>query len=780
MGKRTEQGKARRRPQKPQTNENRVVSGEVRLEPDGTGRLLPDEPLEAEVFLSHRQLRGVRAGDRLQVEIRKARKGRLRGRVVGKSHRFQTVVGVVERHGRSFFVAPEPTGALVVVRGADLADAEVGDAVSVRIVRDARGSSFARGVVEEVLGDPDDHRVQRELLIRALALPGEFPDDVVEEAHAVAAHPPAEQAAADSQRRDLRDIPHVTIDGEDARDFDDAVAARPERGGYRVWVSIADVSHYVEPGGRLDEESQDRATSIYFPHAVIPMLPEVLSTGMCSLNPGVERLAMTCEMHVDAHGKRSRISVYPSLVRSHGRLTYTEVQRYLDGEHPDFEHARRIDALHRVAAALRTRRMRRGSLDLNLPETQIILDSASEQPRQVLERHQNDANHLIEDLMIAANESVAELLLRRDIASIFRVHEEPDLEKLRRLQRWAAMFGIDFDAERALHDPAETAGLAAAIRGHQRADAGHMLMLRSLARARYAAENLGHYGLASEAYLHFTSPIRRYPDLVVHRSLKRAWRGSRALRGLEPLADHCSEREQRAQQAERDVKQLMACQVAGERIGEVLEATVSGVHRIGAFVQTRPLFLDGLVPMPELARAGGEAYVLDEQDQALVSRAGHRIRVGDMLTVQIRAVRVHERQIDFALAEPLATGKQAAPGPHAKRRGAPRKQTAARQPRQAAAAQDKGGAAGRGARASPGAKRAANRRSGTKTDKKRGASGDRSEPGGKRAQPGGASAATRRSARDRKSSQPPRSTSSGRRSKSSRTRPKNKRPSKRR
>ncbi len=516
----------------------------------------------------------------------------------------------------------------------------------------ARRKMRASVSVVTVLGDPRREQVQVEMLVCEQGLPTDFDPETLAFVASLPEVDAEEVLAREPLRRDLREVTHVTIDGEDARDFDDAVAARQEGTKVRVWVSIADVAHYVPASSAIDRDARARGTSVYFPHRVIPMLPARLADDLCSLVPHKPRRCLTCEMLVHADGRCTDTRIYDSLIQSAARLTYEEVQRVLTNEPaPKPPWAGALHSLTVAARALRAGRYRRGAIELELPEAQISLDHEG-RALDVHERTRTEAHLLIEDLMIAANEAVASTLLAQRRPTLFRVHEAPDKERIAALATFAGTLGLSLDVA-ATKEPSELARLARRLAANPRGKAFMPLLLQSLARARYDKHNLGHYGLASRAYLHFTSPIRRYPDLIVHRSL-RAPRGAGSK--LADLALKTSELERRAESAARQVEQLMACHVAKRHLGEIFVVIVTGVHAAGAFVRTvsKPgtPWLEGLLPCREL---GDDYYTVLGAEQALVGRrSGHRIALGDKLEARLAHVDLERRHIDFMLTRESA------------------------------------------------------------------------------------------------------------------------------
>jgi ribonuclease R len=632
--RRRREGSRRRRESGPE------ITGVVLLESDGSGRLLPDEFERSSLFLPSEEAEGLRPGDRITVRLQMRGRGRPRARVVARhARRLGGVAGILRQGPRGAHVHL-PSEA---IRVTDVAAARDGEAVVVEVEQEGRSGAgrrpkLARGRVTAVLGDPATARVQAELLIHARGWPMEFSALAESEAAAMA------EPRLEGGRHDLRTVPHVTIDGASARDFDDAVAAAPDGDGFRVWVSIADVAHYVGAGSAVDREARERGTSVYFPHRALPMLPERLSSDLCCLRPDRERYAVTCEMQLTADGEIAAAEIYPTLIRSRARLTYEQVQAFIDGTAP-VSCAESVGVLVHAARALRARRGARGALDLDIPEAEVIL-SKRDEPTTVEPRARLESHRLIEDLMVAANETVAAYLLAHRAPAVFRVHEPPDPQRVNRFATWAQSIGVAVEPHRATA-PRELARTAAALRRRPQAAVGQALLLRAMAQARYDRQNLGHFALASDAYLHFTSPIRRYPDLLVHRCLWGLWRGERGPARLGEEAAHASAQERRAVEAERALVQLAACQVARRHLGEIFPALVTGVHRVGAFVRTRTPMLEGLVPMEALAAEPLD--LLDEEMTLVARRSGRTITVGDEIEVQLVAADTTRRTIDFTL-----------------------------------------------------------------------------------------------------------------------------------
>ncbi|HEY8370304.1 MAG TPA: ribonuclease R, partial [Thermodesulfobacteriota bacterium] len=536
------------------------------------------------------------------------------------------------------------------------------------------------GRIVEVIGRREDPDAEAELIIRKHDLPHRFGDAALAEAERVARErAPSESDIAASGRVDLRDRTLVTIDGETARDFDDAVGIEPLEGGRtRLYVAIADVSHYVDPGGALDREAYARGTSVYFPDRAIPMLPEVLSNGVCSLNPRVDRYALTCELTFDAQARPVGVRIYPSVIRSRARLTYTLVRRIVEDrdEAAREAHAPLVADLERMAALaarLRSRRLQRGSIDFDLPEPQVVLDLEGG-IEAIVRSERNVAHQLIEEFMLAANEAVARHLQGLDVPTLYRVHEEPARDKLDAFREFLHNLGYTLGgtAGGPVH-PKLFQKVVEAARGRPEERLVNAVMLRTMMQAHYSTENIGHFGLASPAYTHFTSPIRRYPDLVVHRILREvgtrgrltAERRAALERELPETARHCSERERKAMEAEREVVALKKCQFMATRVGDEFDGVIAGVTAFGFFVELTDVFVEGLV---HISSIGDDYYTYVEKMHALVGRHTRRtFRVGDPVRVRVDRVDLDSRRIDFSIVKaegaagrrPARTGKTA-------------------------------------------------------------------------------------------------------------------------
>ena len=601
-----------------------------------------------------------RHGDEVTVEIirRDPRRRRAVGRVTAVTGRVrETIIGTLERQGRRWLLIPlndlDPPLAL---GGARLTAADEGLVALARPLP-AAGAALAEGTIERVLGDADDPEVQFLCIATEYGLRNEFPDAVAAEAAALPTDPPAGDVAG---RRDLRALPFVTIDGETARDFDDAVCGEPlDDGGVRVWVAIADVAHYVRPGSALEAEAAARATSVYFPDRAIPMLPPRLSNELCSLNPDRERLVLVVELRYDRAGTRRGAECYRAVMRSRARLTYTSVAAVLSSTDTVEIRAQRaalapllpmLERLRALMVQLFERRVRAGSLDLDLPDALVDL---SETGRSVGVRLQqrNDAHRLIEELMLEANRAVAECLRERDIPLPYRIHEPPATDDIDELNELLGPFGIQVEYDGRV-EPRDVQRALDRLQAHRLARVLSRQVLRALRQARYSTTNVGHFGLAFPIYCHFTSPIRRYPDLLMHRQLGR-WLDaeeeaarSDAVR-LEAASLHSSQAERTAMEAERAMLDLKKCEFMLAHLLEPEAATVVSVIKAGLFVELDAYPIEGLVRAEVIP--GDRWYFLEEERVLKGVRTRQRYRLGDRVLVEATNVSLRRRQIDFAI-----------------------------------------------------------------------------------------------------------------------------------
>ncbi len=564
-----------------------------------------------------------------------------------------TVVGVYRRVNGGGVVSADDRklGLVFIPEGAERG-AWDGSKVVVAIARYADDRRDAEGKITEVLGDQGETEAEILSIIRALGLRDAFPPQVRTEADAVPRAIAAEELAS---RRDLREELIVTIDGADAKDLDDAVDIRRlENGNLRLGVHIADVSHYVKTGGAIDNEAWKRGTSVYLLNTVLPMLPERLSNGICSLHPGEDRLTLSCVMELDGRGKVVGSDVFESVIRSHARLTYDEVNAILEQQDPETMERRQelvepLRLMDELRETLRERRMARGAIDLDIDEPHILLDESGV-PLEVTARYRGRAHKLIEEFMLCANEAVALYLEQVAMPVLFRIHEPPDAERMGELAVFLRNLGYNAKGLRGDVHPKALQSVINEVRDTRHENIIARIMLRSMKKARYSTQNLGHFGLAARHYCHFTSPIRRYPDLMVHRMIRSALRGqSPAQYALtaEPAAVQSSEMERKAMDAERAVDDLKMTEYMAAHVGEEFEGVISGVTEFGVFVEL-PNLIEGLIRMSELT---DDYYDLDKANYALVGRRRRRpLALGDSLRVRVLRVDVAARQIDFSLA----------------------------------------------------------------------------------------------------------------------------------
>ena len=634
-----------------------VLTGQVTGHRDGFGFFVPDDGSD-DLFLPPAQMRAIMHGDRIAARVAGID---LRGRKEGElvevlKHATRQVAGRFHLEGGVGFVEPDNRRIChrVVIPAKERGAATHGSLVVAEIVHPPSRHAEAVGRVTRVLVEEGVAATAVELAIASHQLPHEFAAAAVREARGFGK---TLEAATLGPRIDLRGIALATIDGEDARDFDDAVYAEPTRGGWRLLVAIADVSHYVRPGSALDAEARERTTSVYFPNRVLPMLPEQLSNHLCSLMPEVERACLVCEMSVNREGRITRSRFYAALMRSAVRLTYTPAAAALIERSPEARRALpqavldSLESLHEVYRALRRRREARGALDFESPEVKVVVGPDG-RVAELKAYPRNDAHRLIEECMVAANVEAAGFLKRHGMPGLYRVHAQPDEERILELKRFLATRGLALETSGEV-DPMRLAQLLKQVQGRPDAAMLEGMIIRSLAQAVYQPENIGHFGLALGEYAHFTSPIRRYPDLLVHRAIRHVLGGGGAdsfgyaAAEMAALGQDCSLRERRADEASRDVVAFLKCEFMRDRLGQTFPGVVTGVTDFGLFVQLDGLQVDGLV---HVATLGRDYYRFEEDRRALVGeRSGERYTLGDKLTVKVARVDPSERKIDFEL-----------------------------------------------------------------------------------------------------------------------------------
>ncbi len=698
-----------------------LLRGRIIGHQDGYGQFAPDVGGER-IYISPRDMRMVLHGDRAVVRVTGTNhEGQPAGILVEVLERAnKTLVGRFHEESGVGFVVPSNKRLHqdVIVPGDAHKDAGNGELVLVQISQQPTVRRQPIGEVIQVLGEHIKPGTEIETAQLIYGIPMEWPEAVQKELQRIPDEVPEEDK---KERKDLRKLPLVTIDGADARDFDDAVFAEPKPSGWRLVVAIADVSHYVRPGSALDREARNRGNSVYFPRNVVPMLPEKLSNGLCSLNPNVDRLCMVCDMLIGSGGEIRRSSFYRGVMRSHARLLYDEVAAMLvDGDQKLREKHKKLvphlENLHGLYQSLRKARNRRGAIDFETTETQIVFDDHGIiQNIEPVER--NDAHRLIEECMLAANQATARYLHKQKLPSLFRNHEGPDEDRLDNLNRFLAETGLKLGGG----DDPQPADFAKLLRSVQSRPDKHLIqtvMLRSLKQAVYHPENTGHFGLAMDEYAHFTSPIRRYPDLLVHRGIGHVVDGGKGPTfpvgkdELLSLGEHLSMTERRADEATRDAEAILKCQYIRDKVGEEFNGTVTGVTGFGLFVELDELYVDGLAHVTQLEN---DFFRFDPIGHHLTGeRTGKVYRLTDRVRVRIARVDPDERKVDLAMLgtlDPNGELEAVAEGgdrPAAKRggrkRGGPRA-SAKRQPKAEAAKTDDGEPAKKGRRRRSGSRR---------------------------------------------------------------------------
>ncbi len=638
-----------------------VIIGRVQAHRDGYGFLIPEDSSLPDIFLSKREARELMHRDRVALYLEKKDRGRKRAprtvEVLERAH--QRVVGKYEEGNKCDWVIPDEQRLVQPIRIPKKASggARKNKIVVAEITRYPSFEEGPEGRIVKVLGDPGDPRLDSEIIIHKYNLPDAFPPPVLKEAAAIPSGPPQRSAG----RVDLRDLNFFTVDGETARDFDDAVALTQEaEGRLKLWVSIADVSHYVKEGSALEDEAFRRGTSVYFPERALPMLPPALSNGICSLNPEEDRLCMTVALEYDPRGVVVSENFFRSIIRSQARLTYTQVKEMLEARKesvirrfPDAYED--LQAMADLCRTLRKRRMERGSIDFDLPEPEVVLDVQG-RIEEIVKAERHVGHQIIEEFMIAANEAVARYLDERELPSLHRVHEVPEVKKIEEFKEFVEHLGYAFPRREKIQ-PKVFQKILEQVRGKAEEKSINYLLLRSMRQARYSEERLGHFALAASHYLHFTSPIRRYPDLIVHRILKEVLkqdslpekRIQRWEKKLPEIAEHSSVRERVAMEAEREIVERKKVQFMQDKLGQEFNGYISGVVPFGIFVELEDFFIEGLV---HLTRLPEDHYEFIEKRYSLVGRNQNRVfRLGDRVRVKVEAASLERRQVDFGLIQ---------------------------------------------------------------------------------------------------------------------------------
>lgn len=632
-----------------------LISGVVQGHPDGFGFLIPDDKTKLngeDLFLSPKEMSQVMHGDRAMARMSGLdRRGRPEGKIVEVlERRTQSLVGRVIRTSGVTIVAAEDKRVnqdILIPYHLDM-DAKSGQVVMVELTEQPSSHSQPMGKIVEILGNYADSGMEIEIALRKHKLPHEFSKEALKQAEA---YPKTVQPADYRGRIDLREMPLITIDGETARDFDDAVFAEPQGKGWRLVVAIADVSFYVKPNDPLDKSALERGNSVYFPRRVIPMLPEALSNGLCSLNPDVDRLCMICDMQVDGAGIVKQYKFYPSVMRSKARMTYTKVYEILQNPEGELAHEYawlmpHLQNLYNVYQLMLTQREKRGAIEFESSETIMVFNDNGKIDR-IEPSTRNEAHRLIEECMLAANVCAADFLSSHEHPALYRIHEGPTPEKLELLRAFMGEFGFGVGGGDSPHAK-DYGKLLARIKERPDAQLLQTVLLRSMQQAVYSPDNVGHFGLAYDAYAHFTSPIRRYPDLLIHRAIKAVLNGERYKAGdWESLGTQCSMTERRADEATRDVTNWLKCFYMQDKIGEIFDGTVAGVTSFGLFVALDNVYVEGLVHVTEL---GNDYFHYDKARHEMAGeRTGVRYRLGDRLTIKVARVDLETTKIDFTL-----------------------------------------------------------------------------------------------------------------------------------
>jgi len=655
------------------------LTGKVIGHRDGFGFFAPDVAAGAkrgkDYYISSYEMQKVFHGDVVEVILvdRTDRKGRKEVKIIEVIEpRKAGIVGRFFVENNVAIVVPDDQRIKqdILINPDEKLGARHGQMVVVNISQRPSKRKNAIGNVVEVLGEHMAPGMEIEIALREHDLPHQWSLEVQQEIDEIADEVTDEAKLA---RKDLRDLPLVTIDGEDARDFDDAVYCQPKKsGGWRLWVAIADVSYYVRPGSALDDEAISRGNSVYFPSQVIPMLPEKLSNGLCSLNPDVDRLCMVCEMTISAKGKLSGSQFYPAVMRSHARFTYTKVAAILDGDEALKEKYQPLVPdlmnLNEMYQALMTARIGRGAIAFESQESRFVFNS--DRKIEAIEAVvRNDAHKIIEECMILANVATAKFVEKHQMPGLFRVHDKPSDDKYNNFVSYLAELGLELP-NKAQPEPADYSDILARIADRPDKELIQTMLLRSMRQAVYQSDNIGHFGLALESYSHFTSPIRRYPDLVIHRVIKgilQAQENSDANLGcysyspeaVIELGEHCSMTERRADDATRDVADWLKCEYMQDHVGDTFTGVISTVTNFGLFVRLADLHIEGLIHITSLGR---DYYHFDDVRMCLSGeKSGNKFHVGDVLEVKVAAVNLDEKKIDLVLSGENAIISRAKP-----------------------------------------------------------------------------------------------------------------------
>ncbi len=631
-----------------------LIKGRVLGHPDGYGFLVPEEGGK-DLFLSEKEMHKTLHGDVVIASvIGEDRRGRQEGAIIEViEHNTKQVLGRLASENGLSWVRPNNNRLTqdIFIPKDGLLDAKDEQVVLVEILSQPTLRSGPIGKIIEVVGDYMAPGMEIDAAIHAYGIPNEWPEPLLKELDAI----PDKVVEADLEgRKDLRSMQLVTIDGSDTKDFDDAVFAKRRKNGWRLVVAIADVSHYVKIGSELDKEALKRGNSVYFPQRVVPMLPSKLSDGLCSLNPHVDRLCMVADLAIDEHGRLERSQYYQAVMNSKARLTYDQVNDILTDSESEYrtefaEQVPHLEDLHELYKVLQKAREERGALEFNTTETRIVFDE-DRKIKEIVPVFRNDAHKLIEECMLMANVATARYLKWHKIPIVYRVHEKPTEERLKNVRTFLKDFGLTLEGgdEPTAHD---YAAVMEKIQGQPYEHLVQTVLLRSMNQAVYQPDNKGHFGLNYEHYTHFTSPIRRYPDLLVHRAIQHAWLkvGAEGFAydeaKMQELGQHCSDTERRADEATRDAVTFLKCEFLSHRLGEEYDAVVTAATNFGLFVEIDPLYVEGLVHITEL---GEDYFHYDNARHCLKGeRTGKVYRLGDRIRVQVAQVKLDDRKVDL-------------------------------------------------------------------------------------------------------------------------------------
>ena len=632
------------------------VAGVAKRHPEGFGFLIPDQSDQPDLFLSRKEMTGVMTNDRVTAQIQKEKRGkRFFGVDLEIIQRGVThVVGQIHKHENGDFQIYDgfqKWGAILKIPFKKSSDAKEGDLVAVKILKHPSKKSNFTGQVVEIIGDNQDPNTDLKRVLHGHHIPMDFPLEVMNEVHHI---PQKVDIKEHKDRKDLRELAFITIDGTTAKDFDDAIHVQQTKKGFCLWVAIADVSYYVRQGSGIDDEAFKRGTSVYLPNFVVPMLPEELSNGICSLKPNLDRLAFVCEMEIGFDGSVSKVHIHEAVICSQARITYGEAQEIIDGHEVHKKEAVQENILQasQLAKILMNKRHKEGSLDLEIPETEVLVNELG-QTVDVIKSERVFAHKLIEEMMLIANVSVAKMIQKKKQPSLFRVHSPPDPENIDRLQLFLSQFG----SHKKLRGGHLQKKLTECLQDFKSKPQGivlSILTLRSMNQAVYDKNNIGHFGLGFSHYTHFTSPIRRYPDLIIHRILKKLFTSSPSglLYSEEDLGSFgsvLSGTEQRAVKAERQVVSIKKARFLENKIGKSFSGIVSGVTRFGVFVLLRQFDIDGLVKLEFL---GNEFFEFHEENLMLTGqKTGKIYKLGDPVNIIVAAVDTVDGKIDFLLTK---------------------------------------------------------------------------------------------------------------------------------